>query len=292
VGPRSIVGSGCRRAAPRRTLPREDHPALVSLRSGLTQSDIVLRVERGDGSGERVWVSVSSRPLTHPGAPMPYAVVASFRDVSERKRAEERLREGEEQYRTVVQTVRDVIFRADWDGRFTMLNPAWEEITGFPVTESLGRSFLDYVHPEDRKAHLEEFLPLVRGRSAYIRHEVRYLTSGGENRWIEMHARAVSDANGALVGVTGVLHDVTERRELERMKSEFVSAVSHELRTPLTSIRGSLGLLEAGAVGTIGDKARELVRIARTSESTRSPGFGRRSGARYPSRNRCTAETR
>jgi PAS domain S-box-containing protein len=246
-------------------LPREDHPALVSLRSGLTQSDIVLRVERGDGSGERVWVSVSSRPLTHPGAPMPYAVVASFRDVSEGKRAEERLREGEEQYRTVVQTVRDVIFRADWDGRFTMLNPAWEEITGFPVTESLGRSFLDYVHPEDRKAHLEEFLPLVRGQSAYIRHEVRYLTSGGENRWIEMHARAVSDANGGLVGVTGVLHDVTERRELERMKSEFVSTVSHELRTPLTSIRGSLGLLEAGAVGTIGDKARELVRIARSN---------------------------
>jgi PAS domain S-box-containing protein len=246
-------------------LPRQDHPALVALRSGVEQTEVVLRVERGDGSGGSVWVSVSCRPLTHPGAPTPYAVVSSFRDISERKRAEERLREGEERYRTVVQTVRDVIFRADWDGRFTMLNPAWEEITGFPVAESLGTSFLDYIHPEDRRAHLEQFLPLVRGQSAYIRHEVRYLTKEGESRWIEMHARALSDAGGTLVGVTGVLHDVTERRELERRKSEFVSTVSHELRTPLTSIRGSLGLLEGGAVGSIAERPRELVRIARSN---------------------------
>jgi PAS domain S-box-containing protein len=245
-------------------LPREDHPALVALRSGLEQTEVVLRVERGDGSGT-VWVSVSCRPLTHPGAPTPYAVVSSFRDISERKRAEERLKEGEERYRTVVQTVRDVIFRADWDGCFTMLNPAWEEITGIPVAASLGTSFLDYIHPEDRRAHLEQFLPLVRGQSKHIRHEVRYLTSGGDSRWLEMHARALFDAGGTLVGVTGVLHDVTERRELERRKSEFVSTVSHELRTPLTSIRGSLGLLEGGAVGSIAERPRELVRIARSN---------------------------
>jgi PAS domain S-box-containing protein len=246
-------------------LPREDHPALVALRTGAPRDEVLLRVERGDGSGVHVWVSVSTSPLLHDGASAPYAVVCSFRDVSERMRAEERLREGEERYRTVVQTVRDVIFRADWDGCFTMLNPAWEELTGVPVPEAIGSSFLDFVHPDDQRAHLEQFLPLVRGRSDYIRHEVRYLTKDGRSRWIEMHARAVSDATGTLVGVTGVLHDVTERRELERRKSEFVSTVSHELRTPLTSIRGSLGLLEGGAVGMIGEKPRELVRIARSN---------------------------
>ena len=246
-------------------LPREDHPALVALRTGVAQAELVLSIERGDRSGTHVWVAVNARPLCHPGLTEPYAVACSFRDVSEHRRADATLREREEQYRAVVHTVRDVIFRADWDGRFTMLNPAWAELTGFPVEESLGRGFLDYVHTEDRKAHLEQFLPLVRGESSYIRHEVRYLTSDGEHRWIQMHARVLSDASGALVGVTGVLHDVTERRELERMKTEFVSTVSHELRTPLTSIRGSLGLLEAGAVGPVGEKPRELVRIARSN---------------------------
>src|SRR5206468_2610533 len=51
--------------------------------------------------------------------------------------------------------------------------------------------------------------------------------------------------------------------EIDRLKSEFVSIVSHELRTPLTSIRGSLGLMEAGAAGELPSKARELARIAR-----------------------------
>jgi CheY-like chemotaxis protein len=56
---------------------------------------------------------------------------------------------------------------------------------------------------------------------------------------------------------------MTERKEIDRLKSEFVSIVSHELRTPLTSIRGSLGLMEAGAVGELPPKAKELARIAR-----------------------------
>ena len=52
----------------------------------------------------------------------------------------------------------------------------------------------------------------------------------------------------------GVVRDITERREMDRMKSEFITTVSHELRTPLTSIRGSLGLVTGGAVGKIPKK--------------------------------------
>jgi signal transduction histidine kinase len=57
-------------------------------------------------------------------------------------------------------------------------------------------------------------------------------------------------------------HDISERREVDRLKSEFVSTVSHELRTPLTSIRGSLGLLAAGVLGDLPPQVRDLVRLA------------------------------
>ena len=60
----------------------------------------------------------------------------------------------------------------------------------------------------------------------------------------------------------GIVRDITERREIERLKREFVSTVSHELRTPLTSIRGSLGLLSSGALGTLAEEARDLVNVA------------------------------
>lgn len=64
-----------------------------------------------------------------------------------------------------------------------------------------------------------------------------------------------------------VMRDISERRELERMKAEFVSTVSHELRTPLTSIAGALGLVTAGVTGTLPDKAARLLSIAqRNSE--------------------------
>lgn len=68
-------------------------------------------------------------------------------------------------------------------------------------------------------------------------------------------------------GTHGVaaIRDISERKQAERLKDEFVSTVSHELRTPITSIAGSLGLLESGAAGALSDKAGRLVYIARTS---------------------------
>lgn len=68
--------------------------------------------------------------------------------------------------------------------------------------------------------------------------------------------------DGEEMGYIAVIRDVTERKRIETMKSEFVSTVSHELRTPLTSIGGSLGLLASGAVGGLSDKAARLVQIA------------------------------
>ena len=60
----------------------------------------------------------------------------------------------------------------------------------------------------------------------------------------------------------GIVRDITARKEIERMKGEFVSTVSHELRTPLTSIRGSLGLITGGAVGKLPKKARDMIDMA------------------------------
>src|SRR5581483_11097970 len=78
---------------------------------------------------------------------------------------------------------------------------------------------------------------------------------------------------GEVVGFLGVLSDITERKqreaeviahrgEMDRLKREFISTVSHELRTPLTSIRGSLGLVDAGVLGALPEKARAMVKIA------------------------------
>ncbi len=118
----------------------------------------------------------------------------------------------ESDYRTVVDGLKEVIFRTDGAGHWTFLNPAWEEITGFSVGESLGQPFLNYVHPDDRAINAARFQPLIERHKADCRHEIRYLTKSGGFRWIEVYARLILDAAGTPTGTAGTLNDITERR--------------------------------------------------------------------------------
>ena len=73
---------------------------------------------------------------------------------------------------------------------------------------------------------------------------------------------AIRSEEGIAVYVVGMVEDITQRRRVEQLKDEFVSIVGHELRTPLTSIRGSLGLLEAGVMGELPPEAGEMLTLA------------------------------
>ncbi|MCA1930955.1 CHASE domain-containing protein [Rheinheimera sp.] len=93
--------------------------------------------------------------------------------------------------------------------------------------------------------------------------EVTGLSEDGQQIPLEMGLSRVDTADKHLY--TLMLHDLRERKKIDRMKSEFISTVSHELRTPLTSINGSLGLLAGGVVGELAPAAQQLVQIAKTN---------------------------
>jgi two-component system cell cycle sensor histidine kinase/response regulator CckA len=136
-------------------------------------------------------------------------------DITDRKRTELELEESRAQYRSVVDNVKQVIFQTDARGRWTLLNPAWTDLTGLSVEETLGRSFLDFLHPEDRQRQAGLFLPLVGGGALYFGQEIRYLTKAGGFRWVEALSCLAVDDRDRVVGTYGTLTDITERKVAE-----------------------------------------------------------------------------
>lgn len=120
-----------------------------------------------------------------------------------------------DQHNSILENLKEVVFQTDAEGRWLFLNHAWEEILGHSVQDSLGKVFLEYVHPDDRQRNQELFEPLIRRDKAYCRHEIRYLTRDGGSRWVEVFARLGLDKNDEVIGTFGTLTDITERKEAE-----------------------------------------------------------------------------
>jgi PAS domain S-box-containing protein len=132
--------------------------------------------------------------------------------VSEQRAQQEHLRLSEHRLRQVIEHVADVLFEQDLEGRFTFLNPAWCDATGFTLEESLGRHFVEFLHPDDALATREAFEALLNEGTVPAIQPMRYLTRDGQFRWMEARARRLSDANDMPAGTIGTLRDVTAQR--------------------------------------------------------------------------------
>ena len=115
------------------------------------------------------------------------------RAVTLAKATGEALRASEARYRTVVESVREVIFRIDDEGRWAFLNQAWEDLMGHSVAVSVGRPVLDFIHADDRARHVALAQLVAKGELAEYSHELRLVSQGGAAIWVEVHGRPIHD---------------------------------------------------------------------------------------------------
>jgi PAS domain S-box-containing protein len=177
-------------------------------------------------------------------------------DITDRKRAEESLRESEQRFRNMADHAPVMIWVTEADGSCSFLGKTWYQFTGRAAADSLGFGWIDAVHPDDRNAAREIFLAANERQEAFA-HEYRLQGRNGQYYWVMDAASPRFDDNGTFLGYIGSVIDITKRKqdeealresalalkEADRRKDEFLALLAHELRNPLAPIRTGVELM-------------------------------------------------
>ncbi|MCK6488503.1 MAG: PAS domain S-box protein [Planctomycetes bacterium] len=202
---------------------------------------------RKDGSSFPVEVCLS--PFDHGDEPL---VLAAARDCSERRLAEDALREQRQTISAIVETSQDWIWAIDLQARHTFSNPAVERILGIPPAEFQGRG-LDLMHPDDRRLIEQRWAGWVAARQGWSNLVLRWQHRDGGWRQLESTAVPILGRDGSMLGFRGVDRDVSERLQLEerlrhaeKMEAigQLAGGVAHDFNNQLAGILGFAELIE------------------------------------------------
>jgi PAS domain S-box-containing protein len=189
-------------------------------------------------------------------------IVGVKRDITQRKRAEEALREAERRWRTLLESMRLVVIGLDCLGNVEYVNPYFLKLSGYTQAEVMGKNWFENFLPPYQRLPVETCFLDILEQNLNTNFQNTILTKSGEERVIKWDNTLLRNPQGKSIGTISIGEDITERRVIERMKDEFISVVSHELRTPLAAIQGGLNLLSSKLIPAQSDKGRRIIDIA------------------------------
>ena len=191
--------------------PEEDCTIYMTVRDGVSRQVDDEVFWKKDGTP--VPVEYTTTPIREDAVIV--GTVVTFRDITDRKEADRRLRESEEKYRSIVMTSADWIWEVDLKGILTFNNPAVEQILGYRPDELIGKSNFEFMYEEDREKGTLIFERAMREREGWKKDLLRWKHKDGSLRYIESNSVPIFDETGALKGFRGFDRDVSEIRRAQ-----------------------------------------------------------------------------
>lgn len=205
--------------------------------------------------GTTYWVEISIQPILDEQGNLQQFIAAQL-NITQRKQAENHLRESEALFRSLADNVPVLIWMSDAQMYAFYFSKPWLAFTGKSQTDQVGLRWISGVHPDEREFVLERYRRCNMGQCAFET-DFRFRRSDGVYRWMQARAVPRFSTEGVFEGFVGTCVDIDDRKQaadafreaneqaqmVSRAKSEFLAVVSHELRTPLSPILGMTSLL-------------------------------------------------
>lgn len=206
--------------------------------------------------GHFVWIKYSGL-LKKNNNGKPIKMIGSHIDISEIKEKENQLQISEEKFRFIAENTTDLICQHTKEGIFTYVSSSAKEIIGYNPNELVGRNPFDYINPDEILKITEEYGKSIEKKIDPVL-TFRFKKNNNNYIWLETTSKLIIDDNNKILGFQTSSRDITERmkiaedmktallkeRELNELKSKFVSMASHQFRTPLTVIYSNAELID------------------------------------------------